>query len=117
MGVNWFSLAKDKETVDFSLRFTYTHDKASSVLLFQGAWKKLQQAPQIDSSMSLSGWQLHLLGPIEIKQQGGTILDYGAQSKPTPLGTLGELRKSIIAEKAGSNPTLQGTPASGHPLP
>jgi len=106
---------KDKETVDFSLRFTYTQNKASAVLLFDGSWKKLQQAPQIDSAMSLSGWKLHLLGPVEIKQEGSTIFDYGAQSKPTPLGTLGELRKSILAEKAGSNPTLQGTPASGRP--
>ena len=105
----------DKEAVDFSLRFTYPQDKASAVLLFDGVWKKLQQAPEIDSAMSLSDWKLHLLGPVEIKQEGSTILDYAAQSKPTPLGTLGELRKSILAEKAGSNPTLQGTPASGRP--
>lgn len=92
---------RDEETVDFSLRFTYTHNDASSALWFDGTWKKLRQAPQIDSSMSLSGWQLHLLGPVEIKQEGGIILDYAAQSKPTPLGTLGELRESIIAEKGG----------------
>jgi hypothetical protein len=106
---------KDKETVDFSLQFTYTHNKTSAVLLLDGTWKQLQQAPQIDPSMSLSGWKLHLLGPVVIKQEGGTIFDYGAQSKPTPLGTLGELRKSILAKKAGSNPSLQGTPASGRP--
>lgn len=106
---------KDKETVDFSLQFTYTHNKATAVLLLDGTWRQLQQAPKIDSSMSLSGWKLHLLGPVEIKQEGSTILDYAAQSKPTPLGTLGELRKSILAVKAGSNPALQGTPATGRP--
>ena len=106
---------KDTETVTFSLNFTYTQDKTPSVLSFDGSWKKLQQAPQIDSAMSLQGWQLHLLGPVEIKQEGSTIFDYTAQSRPTPVGTLGELRKSIMSEKAGSNPSLQGTPASGRP--
>lgn len=104
---------RDKETIGFALRFTYTQNKATAVLLFDGAWKKLQQAPQIDSSMSLSGWQLHLLGPVEIKQEGSTILDYAAQSKPTPLGTLGELRKSIITRESGAKPILQPSPANG----
>lgn len=105
----------DTETVTFSLSFTYTQDKTPSILSFDGSWKKLRQAPQIDSAMSLQGWQLHLLGPVEIKQEGSTIFDYAAQSKPTPVGTLGELRKSIMSEKAGSNHPLQGTPASGSP--
>lgn len=106
---------KDAETVTFSLKFTYTKGTNPSVLSFDGSWKKLQQAPQIDSAMLLQGWRLHLLGPVEIKQEGSTIFDYAAQSQPTPVGTLGELRKAIMSEKEGSSPVRQGAPASGRP--
>jgi hypothetical protein len=106
---------KDNETVDFSLRFTITRHNASMVMSFDGTWKQFQQAPRIDSSMPLSGWNFYLLGLVVIRQEGSVIIDYRAQSKPMPLGTLGELRRSIVAEMAGSSPTLQGTPASGRP--
>jgi hypothetical protein len=90
------------------LQLAFTRDNESAVLSFDGTWKQSQQAPQIDSSMPLSGWNLYLLGPVLIQKERSIIIDYLAQSKPTTLGTLGELRKSILAEKAGSSPTLKG---------
>jgi hypothetical protein len=106
----------DEKSVTFSLRFAHAQGKVASVLSFDGTWEKLQQTSPIDWAMPVQGWRPYLLGSVKIKWEKSTILDYAAQSKPISVGTLGELRQSIIDEeaKAESSSALQETPANGN---
>jgi hypothetical protein len=90
----------DSETIEFSLKFFYKD--AEQVTQMVGEWKKATTTPQWDPSMTLDGWSLYTLGGVSIKNEGSTILDYGAQSNPTKLRTLGELQESIRKQEGKS---------------
>jgi hypothetical protein len=99
----------DSENIAFALTFTFPAEKARETLAIEGTWTKRMRPPALDPNMKLEGWNAYALGPISIKQQGGTILDYGAQARPTQLRTLGELQKSLRRSEASSNPAPQPT--------
>lgn len=90
------------ETIGFSFTFSYVAGAAQHSVLINGEWKKTGTSPRLDPSMSLEGWGFYTLGGISIKRKGATIFDYGAQSQPTSIRTLGELQESIRKQKASS---------------
>ena len=94
---------RDVETIGFSFAFSYEAEGAKQSMLINGEWKKAATFPRLDPSMSLEGWSLYSLGGVSIKQEGATILDYGAQSQQTSLRTLGELQESIRKKDKKSN--------------
>lgn len=109
---------KDAESVTFKLSYTFTQERRPSTIHLEGTWKKLRQAPTLDTAMLLDGWQLHLLGPVEIKQENGSILDYSAQSTPMPVRTLGELQQLIREKQKAQQPApAESAPASQANLP
>ena len=99
-------LRKNPETVDFSFTFEFPTDNIRGKVAFEGTWSKTSRAPVFDSNMSLDGWTAITRGSTTIKQEGALILDYGPQSKPGNLRTLGELQESLRRQEApSSNPT------------
>lgn len=97
---------KTAEVIAFSFDFDFPADNSRRTFALTGEWRKTDPAPSLDPKLSLEGWKAYALGPITIKQEGGTIFDYGAQATPTTLRTLGELQESIRKNEARSNNTV-----------
>jgi hypothetical protein len=96
---------KSSEVIAFSLAFECQIENSRRTFALRGEWRKTVQVPTLDPNMSLEGWQAYVLGPVSIKQDRGTILDYTAQRRPIKLRTLGELQESIRKDEASSSRT------------
>jgi hypothetical protein len=87
----------------YSLTFTYpTEDKTGrATIVLKGQWSNAV-GPGLTDSMNIEGWSLHTIGPFSMKQEGSTVLDYGAQAKPLTVRTLGDLREALAKNEASS---------------
>ena len=74
-----------------------TNEQHESTVTFAGTLFNSANA-KIDDQLSLEKWNLFGVGPQSSKQQGGTIIDYGAAPKATTYKTVAEVRKQIEAD-------------------
>jgi hypothetical protein len=90
---------------EYSLSFTCPEENGprTATMIFSGQWNRGAAPAMLQDSMNIEGWSLHTIGPFSLKQEGGTILDYGAQAKLLQVRTLGELRKALATNEASSN--------------
>ena len=96
---------KSPDVIAFSLDFDFPVENSRRIFMLTGEWKRTVPSPVLDPTLSLEGWKAYALGPISIKQDGASILDYGAQATPTALRTLGELQESLRKNETSSNST------------
>lgn len=85
---------------EYSLTFSYPDEGGTKTahMHLSGHWRRSREPATLQDSMNIQGWSLHTIGPFSVKQEGGTILDYGAQAKPLEVRTLGELRKALAKD-------------------
>lgn len=93
---------KGPSQFDYSLNLSYPaegNSKKPATMALSGQWSRGSSPPAFQDTMSIEGWTLHTIGPYSVKQEGGTIFDYGAQTKPLQVRTLGELRKALATDE------------------
>jgi hypothetical protein len=83
--------------IAFSLSFTFSGTPQPLSLV--GAWENFP-AVALPDSTSVKGWRAFHLGPHESNQNGGSIMDYGAQEIAGGFSTIGEVR-AYAKRKAG----------------
>jgi hypothetical protein len=66
--------------------------KTSETVHLSGVWQREATPPAFADEMPLDDWQVFSIGPMTIKDESGTIYDYGAQISRKHPRTLGELR-------------------------
>ncbi len=99
--------------INYKLQFSFSGGDKKRKFYLSGYWSKPKVAPMFDDSLKLEGWNMHSLGPIIIKQENGTIYDYGASKKELSIRTLGELKSYMQEQEKSSNQSLNSTPKSG----
>jgi len=83
--------------IAFSLSFAFPG--SPQPLSIAGAWEN-SPAVAFPDSASVKGWRAFHLGPHESNQNGGSIMDYGAQEIAGGFSTIGEVR-AYAKRKAG----------------
>jgi len=97
--------SKGTSQFEYSLAFAYPREGGSRTanMYLNGHWRRSPEPATLQDSMNIQGWSLHTIGPFSMKEEGGTIFDYGAQTRPLEVRTLGELRKALATDEASSN--------------
>jgi hypothetical protein len=98
---------ENDEMVTYDLIFTFTTGDKERTWKLSGFWENPKITPGFDEVMKIEGWEIHSLGPVVIKNEGGTILDYGANKKVLDIKTLGQLRQYVQAQEKSSNKSLK----------
>lgn len=75
-----------------------TNERHESTVTFAGTLFNSANT-KIDDQLSLEKWNLFSVGPQARKQQGTTIIDYGAAPMTTTYKTVAEIRKKIQADR------------------
>lgn len=93
---------QNSTTIKYSLILDYTDQDRRRKVPLHGTWGRSKRPPVMDGKMSVEGWRLYALGPMVLKQEGNSILDFGAQTKPVAVKTLGQLREVLRKEEQAS---------------
>lgn len=87
------------ESISFDLAFTFPAGGENRTWHLSGLWENPVVVPDFDDSMSLEEWNIHSLGPISIKRDGGSIVDYGAEKIVLDIKTLRQLKDYVQAQE------------------
>ncbi len=93
---------QDSTTIKYSLLLEYADPAGRRKVPLHGTWGRSKKPPVMDETMNVEGWRLYALGPMVLKQEGNSILDFGAQTKPVAVKTLGQLREVLRKEEEAS---------------
>lgn len=82
--------------ITFHLTHSFKDDRGNDLTAtYVGQWEHRSTPPLLPDSLSLKGWRVFDLGPIQRSSSQGTVLDYGATPSSSGYPTVGALRASV----------------------